>query len=327
MTARQTATEIEEAAARWVLRFDAGTTNEADHAELARWLASDSRCRGALLQAETAWLAMDAMRGDDAGGASAAGQPDEPTDDRSSAFSRRTVLAGMVGALAASVAGVFLIGRRADVYETTIGEVRRIPLADRSTMAVNTASRIEVTYTSTRRGIAVDRGEAWFQVHKDPAKPFVVSAGPVRVEAVGTAFSVRRRDGGADVMVTEGVVRVWVEGREDGAVSLAAGAALFVSDTAGMRPEPTLAPAIERRLAWRSGQIKLAGETLGEAVLEFNRYSATPIVVRDPDVAGRRLYGVFRLDDPGGFARTAAVTLGVAAWTQDDFIVIARTHH
>jgi transmembrane sensor len=324
MTGRQTAAEIEEAATRWVVRLDAGAADETDHAELAQWLASDSRCRGALLQAEAAWLALDAMRGDDAGAPPA---PDDSAADRRSAFPRRTVLAGMVGALAASVAGVFLVGRRADVYETTVGEVRRIPLADRSTMAVNTASRIEVAYTSTRRGIAIDRGEAWFQVRKDPAKPFVVSAGPVRVEAVGTAFSVRRRDGGADVMVTEGVVRVWVDGREDRAVSLAAGAALFVSDTAGMRPEPTLAPAIERRLAWRSGQINLEGETLGEAVQEFNRYSATPIVVRDPDVAGRRLYGVFRLDDPGGFARTAAVTLGVAAWTQDDRIVIARTRH
>jgi transmembrane sensor len=47
------------------------------------------------------------------------------------------------------------------------------------------------------RQVKLDRGEAWFQVAKDPQRPFVVESGPVRVRAVGTAFSVRRREGGA----------------------------------------------------------------------------------------------------------------------------------
>ncbi|WP_235528343.1 FecR family protein [Sphingomonas sp. Leaf231] len=230
----------------------------------------------------------------------------------------------IAGAMAASAAGLFVIGQRDDEYETTVGEVRRVPLADRSTMAINTASRIAVAYTATRRSVTIDRGEAWFRVTKDPAKPFVVAAGRVRVEAVGTAFSVRRRDEGADVMVTEGTVRVWVEGNAADAVQLTAGGALFVSDAAPMRREAVVAPTIERRLAWRSGKIDLEGETLAEAVAEFNRYSAVPIVVREPQIAEKRLYGVFRLDDPAGFARTAAVTLGVRAWTQDGTIVIAE---
>ncbi len=212
----------------------------------------------------------------------------------------RNVLLGIVGTAAASVAGLFVVARRPDLYETAIGEVRRVPLTDRSTMAVNTSSRISVAYTATRRAVSIDHGEAWFQVKRDPARPFVVSVGLVRVEAVGTAFPVRKRNGGAEVMVTEGVVRVWNEENEPGAVRLAAGAGLFVSDTAEMQPSMVRAPAIERRLAWRSGQLNLEGETLAEAVDEFNRFNGTQIVIQDREVADKRLYGVFRLDDPQG---------------------------
>ncbi|MGL3822225.1 FecR family protein [Sphingopyxis sp. R3-92] len=160
---------------------------------------------------------------------------------------------------------------------------------------------------------------------KDKARPFVVSAGAVQVEAVGTAFSVRRCDGGADVMVTEGTVRVWVEGRKAEAISLSGGSSAFVTGAAQVQPGAPAAPTIERKLAWRAGKMSLDGETLGEAAAEFNRYSPTQILIRDPDVAQKRLYGSFRLDDPEGFARTAAITLGVAAWSEDQHIVIAKT--
>src|SRR3546814_17114732 len=62
--------------------------------------------------------------------------------------------------------------------------------------------------------IALKSGEAWFQVAKDRARPFVVEIGDVRVRAVGTAFSVRREAHGVDVQGTEGVVGVWRVGDE-----------------------------------------------------------------------------------------------------------------
>ncbi len=327
MIDRQSTADIDLAAARWALRLDRNDLTDADRAEHAAWLASDVRCRGALLQAEAAWLALDVLRDDTGGSPDAADPGPDDLAVRRRVLSRRTMLAGLGSAAAASVAAVFLAGQRPDRYDTAIGEVRRVPLADRSTMAINTDSRIGVAYAKARRSISIERGEAWFQVAHDRTRPFVVSAGRVRVEAVGTAFSVRRRADGADVMVTEGVVRVWVDGNEAGAIRLGAGSALLVSDENGSRPKPVLAPAIDRKLAWRSGQMDIAGETLGEAVEEFNRYSPTPIVVLDRAVADKRLYGVFRLDDPQGFARTAAVALGVAAWRQDDRIFIATQRH
>ncbi len=233
----------------------------------------------------------------------------------------RALLAGGA-AVAASVAGglVFLNGRD---YRTAVGEVRRLPLKDGSVAAINTASVLQVSLAPKRRLVRLDQGEAWFQVAKDPDRPFVVEAGRVRVQAVGTAFSVRRRASGADVLVTEGVVEAWVDGAEGASVRLKAGDKAFVADNAAIREAVSLPSEIDRTLAWREGKIDLAGETLGEAVAEFNRYNDRKLVVTDPAMAGQRLYGVFHMDDPEAFAHAVQASLGAEISTTDDQIVIA----
>lgn len=66
-----------------------------------------------------------------------------------------------------------------------------------------------------------------------------------------------------------------------------------------------------RSLAWRNGKIYLAGDRLDVAVAEFNRYNRRQLVVGDAAIAGERLDGVFRTDDPEGFAKAVEVGLTV----------------
>lgn len=329
MSARQNAQEIEQQAMHWVMRLDREGRTAAVTDELERWLDGDARRRGALLKAEAAWCALDVLATRQARDTSPRRLPAStpaPALHASLRAPRRArwpLVAGTCAAVALAVAGLSVLMPGGERYQTAIGEVRRVPLDDRSTMAINTASRVTVAYAKEQRAVSLEQGEAWFQVAKNKQRPFVVSAGPVRVEAVGTAFSVRRRSDGADVMVTEGTVRVWVVGAEPRAVAVSAGSALFIADTAAIRAEPEIAaPVIERKLAWRAGRLDLSGETLADAVAEFNRYSPTPIVVAQPQIAQKRLFGVFRLDDPEGFARTAAVTLGASFKRRDQAIII-----
>src|SRR5690606_10612998 len=65
-------------------------------------------------------------------------------------------------------------------YETAIGEVRRLPLADGSVMTLNTASKARVVYSAGQRSVRLLEGEALFDVVRDPARPFVVDGGDAR---------------------------------------------------------------------------------------------------------------------------------------------------
>jgi len=53
-------------------------------------------------------------------------------------------------------------------------------------------------------------GEAYFDVAKDPSRPMTVDAGPVRVEVLGTSFSVSNggHTGNTDVVLERGAVRL-----------------------------------------------------------------------------------------------------------------------
>ncbi len=315
MTDRETAEDIEAEAARWVWRLDRDGRVPELEIQLEAWLAGDARRRGAFLKAESVWTLLDR-----------AGAAASPSSSAKSArpVSRRVLLAGAGGAIAAAlVAGGVLILRE-DRFSTGIGEVRRVPLEDGSAVAINTASAVEVAFQRTQRTVRLRDGEAWFQVAKDVRRPFVVEAGAVRVRAVGTAFSVRRRANGADVLVTEGVVEVWAEGASRAPSRLRAGQGAFVDTSAVVRPAVAAPEAVDRKLEWRYGKIDLAGETLSEAVADFNRYNERKLVIADPGIADERLYGAFNTGGPDAFAAAVGASLGVEVEVRGGEIILGR---
>ncbi|MDF0491086.1 FecR domain-containing protein [Sphingobium sp. H39-3-25] len=311
---RQTAAEIEQEAVFWLMRIDREGRTPQLKAELDTWVSADPRRQGALLQAEAAWAMLDRL-GDD----HSAADEEEPAPP--GLLTRRRVLgvaAGTGSALAASLAfGVYWWGAGTE-FRTTVGEIRRVPLADGSSATINTASDVRVRLEKSVRHVRIDQGEVWFQVAKDRARPFIVEAGRIRVEAVGTAFSVRRRDDGADVLVTEGIVEAWADGAEGAKIRLGAGERAFVADNAAVTHNEAKPSEVDRALAWRGGKIDLAGETLAQAAAEFNRYNQQKLTIIDPRLAGERFYGIFRTDDPGGFATAVNRSLGAPVETSEN---------
>src|SRR5690606_33902749 len=93
------------------------------------------------------------------------------------------------------------------VHETRVGERRALTLADGSEVILNTDTLIEVAFDAGARDLSLHRGEAYFSVASDAARPFRVHAGGAIVEAVGTAFTVQRTlNEELEVTVTEGEV-------------------------------------------------------------------------------------------------------------------------
>src|SRR5882757_6092785 len=204
VSARETVREIGDEAAAWATRIDSGLVNPDVDEGLLRWLDEDPRHRGALLRAEAALSFVDRGR-------ALAGVIPKPAP-RPIWIRRKLTLAAAV--LVAGLVGAMMLLSGSHRYGTGVGEIRQVPLSDGSVVAINTQSTLEVAMHPDMREITLARGEAWFRVAHDKRRPFIVSAGRIRVRAVGTAFSVRRHDDGADVQVTEGVIETWTVGEE-----------------------------------------------------------------------------------------------------------------
>lgn len=319
---------IEEQAALWVMRIDREGRSAVVNLEIEEWIGDDDRKRGALLQAEAAWAMLDAGFAEPAVAESKSDDGASDWDDHEveaprPLWRRRAFGAGAMGLLAASlVFGVF-VGGSPEQYETRIGEVRRVPLADGSIAAINTSSKLDVTMREKSRIATLTKGEAWFQVAKDPERPFIVEAGAVRVRAVGTAFSVRIVGDGAEVLVTEGIVEAWSQVAGGQRIRLRAGERAFVAGNAEVRTEEPGGGEVDRALAWRSGKLDLAGETLTYAIEELNRYNARKIVLQNPEYGQERLYGIFRTDDPELFARTVGESLELRVDVESNQIALS----
>lgn len=315
---------ISELAARWAVK-SAGTMTAAEQRELHEWLDADPRHQGAYVRARAQWVDLDrlaALHG--------------PTDmvDEPPHMSRRYWLAASVAAVTALGGGLSWLALRdeSERFVAGIGEVRRIPLADGSTVLLNTDTEVLVKLTATRRDVELRRGEALFEVAHDKSRPFVVRANKTAVRAVGTAFAVRLQSTQVDVTVTEGVVEL-SNAAADSSRSVASAASpsqppqrVSANERAvilpAAAPEVSAIPALQlsRQLAWRDGMVSFDGETLQMAANEINRHNRRQIVIDDAVLAQRPLIGVFRATDVEGFAQAAAATLKARVVITDDRI-------
>lgn len=315
MSEVEPAAKIDEDAAEWAVRRETRGSEPVFVTELNAWLAADPRRAGALLRAEAALSYLNRGR------ALAGGQAEVTTAPR---FGRRALLiGGGLAALAASVGSLALFWPQQQSIETTVGEVRKVPLSDGSLVIVNTSSEVVVAVTSDTRKLTLSKGEAWFKVAKDIHRPFLVEAGPVRVRALGTAFSVHRNENGADVLVTEGTVETWTAGEEKHRIKLAAGNRAVLGT--GRPPQAVAANSeIENELAWRNGEIVLYGQSLADAAAEFNRYNTRKVVVADPRLATETVVGRFNADEPEAFVRAAALATGARVMLTESTMQMSR---
>lgn len=308
---RETAQQIDVAAAQWAARADRGLTKVEERA-LDAWLAGDARRLGAYgrMRAVALYSERAQALGPTYDRAQFKVRPESPTSDR------RRLLFTAGGALAASVAGVAFVGsglmRRGERYSTRVGELTVVPLADGSVMTLNTATVAQVRFTTESRLIRLIEGEALFDVAEDVARPFIVEARGTIVRAVGTSFRVLSLgENPVEVLVREGVVDLERGSRR---MRLRANRRAVVSRERERLVASEVPPAeVGRELAWREGRLVFAGESLSVAAERFGRYSTTRIVIEDPTVAAQPITGLFMANDPVGFAQAIASSLDLHA--------------
>ena len=229
-------------------------------------------------------------------------------------------------------------GHDLESYETALGEIRTIDLADGSHVTLNTDSRIDIDFTARRRNITLTEGQAYFDVAHDADRPFIVAAAESRTTALGTQFEVYAQPGQVSVTLVEGsvvvseikaatgirgVLNALGQGDDsDKGHILAPGERATLVGDAPVRVEPA---DIETALKWREGRIEFRDMPLTEAVAELNRYSRRQIRIGDADIARERISGVFPVGDQEKFLSTLGLYLPIeVVEVGDTFIVDAK---
>jgi transmembrane sensor len=324
---RETARQIDAAAAAWAARLDRGDLSASEENELDQWLAADPRRAGAFAKARAVALYTERARALGPHFDARKFQPSTPAKT----MSRRTLLWGgsaIAAGLGAAITTGYIYTSRGEDYTTQRGQMKVIPLADGSVVSLNTASSIKVSYTKALRTITLIQGEALFDVAKDALRPFQVLAGDAQVFAIGTSFVVRHlADAPIEVLVREGVVEVNKRAHNTPGVRLSSNMRAVTAPEAQSPVKVVAATApdeIRRAMAWREGRVIFQGETLRQAVAEFQRYSDTRILIDDDTIAAQAVTGLFQVNDPIGFAQAVATSFGLHAEVGDKQVRLYR---
>jgi transmembrane sensor len=228
-------------------------------------------------------------------------------------------------------------------YSTAFGEQRIVTLADGSVIELNTDSILKVRFTPQQRAIHLIKGEAFFRVAHDAARPFVVSAGEASVKAVGTQFNVRMSSDSTLVSVVEGTVEV----RDDTPDARAAGGAgvesavrVTTGEEASITPispqaskkrlavAKIAASSPQRSASWTRGRVEFENTPLVDVLGEFQRYRDVRILIDDESIRQLKLTGSFDAHDPDSALAYIATLPGIDVEEVDahTFRVLHRNH-
>ncbi|MDG3581186.1 MULTISPECIES: FecR family protein [Galbibacter] len=164
---------------------------------------------------------------------------------------------------------------------TPMGEKRNITLPDGSSVFLNAGSKLVYPreFKKEQREVRLE-GEAFFEVVHRPEHPFVVLAGNVRTEVLGTSFNIRSYKGDAQERISVATGKVMVSSNElkkdRQVVLLPNEQAIYQSGHMDKKKVN-----ISRALAWKNGILVFEQTPLDQAAIMLERWYGVRIVIKN----------------------------------------------
>jgi len=177
---------------------------------------------------------------------------------------------------------------------TSTGQRRDITLPDGTQVTLNSASAINIRYSSTQRLLQLVQGEVFISTAHEtsgPYRPFLVETAQGHALALGTRYSVRQDGERTSVAVEQGAVRLTPR-HGGGSLVIHAGQGSSM-DAQHVAPVQTVSPDV---WGWRRGLLLADDMRLRDFLHELSRYRHG-FLGCDDAVAELRISGVFPLHD------------------------------
>ncbi|HEX6334736.1 MAG TPA: FecR domain-containing protein [Flavisolibacter sp.] len=199
---------------------------------------------------------------------------------------------GIAAALVLVLGTWWIFGQQPDMQTLVASaDAQQVRLQDGSMVYLKKGSSISYpeTFGDTRK-VSLE-GEAFFDVVKDPARAFIISAEEAEVRVLGTSFSVNTAGDQVELIVKTGRVLFSAAGDEESGVTVVAGErAIYSNDIVSKQ-----ANADPNFNAWQSRTLEFSDASLQEVVSALSQFYHTTIDLdNDPQVRQTRVTVTFR---------------------------------
>ncbi len=317
-------------AAHWMVLHQSGEMTEADEQKFFAWIEASPENQRAFEKMQRGWAASRLVA-----------QEPEILAMRKKVQSRYTNgRYNNIVALAATIA-LFVVpsvvalekylepapdsSSAPQAFLTQLGQRADITLADGSAVKLDSETNMVARNLPTSRNVVLKSGRAYFDVAKNPDRPFTVIANGKAIRALGTAFSVSID--GNDVVVTlvEGKVRVTDVGGTETSVEMTPGRQLIARKNQNWTMKSVDSSKEE---SWTIGKLTYMRDPLSKAVYDMNRYSKKKIIFENGRVPQKNIIGVFDAGDVDSFVTAIELNdIAKTVETRDDAIILRENFH
>jgi transmembrane sensor len=178
-----------------------------------------------------------------------------------------------------------------------------------------------VKFSKSDRKVALN-GQAYFDVAKNPQKPFIIETESAYIQVLGTAFNVKSyRPKEFELIVERGKVKVSLKSNPSVSQTVVAGEKMVISKNSLLKS----AWEDDGSLAWRLGQMQFKDETLQNIVKVINSNYHSNITIADEQTANRRLTVTFDENSLSTITELICITLNLQSEKRNNQIILSST--
>ncbi len=178
-----------------------------------------------------------------------------------------------------------IVAENSMTIKTPDGDKTELTLPDGTTVILNskTTLRCEGKYGLDERRVTLD-GEAFFKVAKDADRPFILTAGDVIIEVLGTKFNVRAYQDKSviETFLAEGSVKLLTSGKDEHQIIMKPSDKVVFDKVSGSMSVTQSDAEIET--AWISGGIVFKSAGFGEIMEKLGQHYGVGIEIKGNNI-------------------------------------------
>jgi ferric-dicitrate binding protein FerR (iron transport regulator) len=192
-------------------------------------------------------------------------------------------------------------------------------LADGSIVYMSSNSQLSYPahFKGDKREVTL-KGEAFFDISRNPEIPFVIETEEMLVEVLGTSFNLKTTGkGDFELMVETGLVKVSSKSDIDQSNFVGAGEKIAMVDNRFVISQN----ADKNYMGWRTNRMQFKDEKLSVIVQVINRNYSSNILLQTPELGERRMTVTFHDNSLETITELICKTLALKAEAQDSSII------
>jgi ferric-dicitrate binding protein FerR (iron transport regulator) len=186
-------------------------------------------------------------------------------------------------------------------------------------LAQNSTFSFPKEFARDQRNVLL-KGEAFFDIHPDAAKPFIIQTDEAEIEVLGTAFNVRTAsDGNFELSVDRGKVKVTLRKHPAKSEYVIAGQKVTAVNHQMVKSVYT----INSSNAWYTHRMHFKDEPLENILKVLNRNFNATFAITKPEIGNRRLTVTFENETVETMTELICLSLNLKSQVKNDTIVLS----